>query len=640
MIPANRYSPRMADQLKEYLLTELSRARSDRQPLERKWMLWNRMYRAQPEQEVKTFPWPGAANLVIPLIATDVDIMFSRLMALLFGPKNLWTMTALHDGMVDFAPRLQEFMQWAQTAELGVYDAVADFMLDTCKLGTGVLKTRYTRETRNVYEFRELQQSGQVLERQARMMLKDHPSVHHVPLHNFYIPGTATDLQAAPWCAEKLSLTWAQLANRINAGIYTNVQNIGAWWANGRGNQVERDLQRLDRFVPSVGDKFEPFEFWVDWDIDGDGQQEALVCTIHEESRSYLRLDFNPFFNQEKPYDFARYMRQPNRFYGIGIAEMLEDFQEEISTMHNQRIDNTAVQTAQVLVYRKGGSIKQDTPIYPGVKLPVDDVEGDMKSLPLGNGMATSSIPNEQISHSYGKDRVGINDWNSGGDDPSVGYSTATVGVQQLREGVKRSDQVLREMRRAISGVGMRCAELYQQFNQGNKPYLAMGQKEGLMVQKVLSFPLEIIRAGVGIEVTATSSSYNKELQQRTDMLIMGQLTQYYGQLLQYMQLIVNPQLPPQMQAVAMQAAQAGSIMLRRMLDNYGTQDADRLAPDLQEALNGQSQQLGQLQQVAYGGGQAMGQGGPGQLGMGAAGPGYGGAPSGMPAQLGTGQGY
>jgi hypothetical protein len=599
MIPQSRYNPRLADQLKEYLLAELSRARSDRQNLEKLWMRWHRMYRARPEVEHKTFPWDGAANIVVPLIGTNVDIVYARLMAMLFGPQNLWTCTPLRDDMVDFAPRLQEMLQWAQHNELGVYDAVGSFLLDLTKLGTGVIKTRYTRETKKVYEFREVQTTDQspmqVIERQARILLKNHPSVHHVYLPNFFIPATANDIQSAPWAGERLNLTWSQYVNRVRAGIYTGIENVGQFMANSRGGLVERNMQTLDNFIPSKGDRFEPYEFWLDWDIDGDGEQEALVCTIHEESRSYLRIDFNPFFNQEKPYDFARYMKQENRFYGIGIAEMLDHFQEEITTMHNQRIDNTAVQTAQVLAYRKGGPIKQDTPIYPGAKIAVEDPTTDLRPLPLGNGMATSSIPNEQMSLSYAKDRVGVNDYISGGDDPSIGYGTATTAVQQLREGSKRFDQVLREVRQCLSGAGTKVAELYQQFNQRGKQYLVLGPKDGQMVSTILSFPLDLIRSGVNIDVTATSAAYNKEVEARTNMMIMQQLTQYYGQLLQYMQLIINPQLPPQLKIVAEQAAMAGSIMLRRLLDTYGTQDAERLVPDLQEAISGNSQQLGQL---------------------------------------------
>lgn len=556
-----------------------------------------------PKAESNNFPFPNSSNLVIPIVATDVDTIYSRLMGMYFASESLWVARATRPDMVEFAPRLEEFMGWAQENELNIYEPISNWLLETVKLGTGVLKTRYTREYKKVYEFREIGMadgSVQTLERQARILLKDRPEVSHVPLWNFYVPPGYSDLQQMPWCAERIPLTWSQLVRRWQHGIYTGLDQLGQHWARSKGHMIEQNLDRMDNYIPQQGDKFEVFEFWLDWDIDADGQDEAIVCTIHPETRTFLRIDFNPFFNQEKPYDFSRYFRIENRFYGIGVAEMLKVFQDEVSTMHNQRLDSYSVSNAALFVALKTGNIKQDEPLWPGRILLVDDLN-EIKPLQLGSPLG-QDIGQERMTLEYGRQRTGVNDWVAGFDSPGANYATATTAVQQLREGAKRIDQTLRENRRCLSNVGMRVAELYQQFNQGGKPYLAMGQKDGEMVATVLRFPLEIIRAGVAIDVRATSASQNKEVEIRTNMMVMQQVTQYYMQLIQAMQLMLNPQLPPQIQRAAHDAVVGGSVMMRRILDAHGMQDVDKIVPDIQEILNAGQQQIGALAGALSGG--------------------------------------
>lgn len=625
MIPANRVNSAAVDNLMVYLTTELRRAQSERKPLEQVWMRYHEAYRALPPGGINNYPLARSANLTIPVIATDVDTIYARLMAMYFGQDDLWTCRPLNDQMVDFAPRLQEFLSWAQTHELRIYDPIADWLLETAKLGTGVLKTRYTRESKKVYEFREVLDgmgNVQTLERQAKILIKDHPDVSHVSLWNFFIPSGYSDVQKAPWCAEKIPLSWPQLMQRMKSGLYTNVDRLGQHWAQSKGSMIDLNLDKLDSYIPSRGDKFDAYEFWLDWDIDADGEDEAVVCTIHPDTQTYLRLDFNPFFNQEKPYDFSRYLRLEKRFYGVGIAEMLYAFQQEISTMHNQRLDNQSIANAMMFVALKTGNIKQDEPLFPGRIILVDSQD---EIRPLAIGVPTQfDMQQEQLTLNYASRRTGVNDFVEGNTSASTNYATATTAVQQLREGAKRIDQTIRENRHCLSNVGTRVAELYQQFNQGGKPYLAMGPVDGQYVAQILQFPLEIIRAGVAIDVSAASAAHNKEVELRSNMMVMQQVTQYYMQLLQTLQIAIDPNMPPQMQQMAHDAAIGGSILMRRILDATGVQDTDRIVPDIQTILNAGQQQLNPLA-GALGGGAPMA-------------PGFG-QPQGIQGFLGSGQG-
>lgn len=610
MIPYNQLNQRAANLLLEYLREEISRALSERRPLEEKWLRYQRLYKAQPEKQVKEFPFYGASNLVIPVIATDVDTIDSRLMGILFGPENLYSTRPLREDAIDYAPRLQEFLKWAQGAELGTYRAVADFIIEMCKLGTGVVKERYRRDQRLVYEFRET--PGGTLQRMTRAMLKDSPEQSHVSLYDFLVPAGTIDHQTAPWNAERIMLSWNQLQQRVRAGIYLGSDRLQAWNARDKGSWLRQEVDRMQSYEPSLASQFELWEVWVDFDIGGFGEPVPLVCTLHLPSMTYLRIDYNPFFHQEKPYSVARYLRQEKQFYGIGIAELLEMFQEEATAMNNQRIDNATLMNSAMMKARSGSGIREDEPIFPGRWFIVKEME-DIAPLQFGQLMG-STIGDEQHVLSYAQRRTGVNDYVMGNSSAAVGYAAAQTNIMQHQEAAKRFDQTLREVRVALGESGRRVTELYQQFNQGGKPYLVMGDRDGEVVNRILQFPLELIRHSVAIEVTATSAALNKETQIRTNTILMQMVAQFYQQMFQMMQMAISPQMPPQLRMLAERAVIGGATLMRRTLDSYDMQDVAQIIPDMQEILYGQQQQLAALGVPAdpswAAAGQALGGGG------------------------------
>lgn len=623
MIPEGQYDPARLTTLTQYLTTQLRNAQSGRTELETNWHRYDRAYRVKPEHEVKEFPFEGCSNLVVPLVPTDVDKVYAWIMATLFGQENLWSVKAWRPEWAQDVAKLQEFLQWAQTNELDMYNEVADWVKEFCLLGTGIIKTRYHREEQKVYEYREAQtdgeQEGQIFERQAKIMMHDRPKPEHISLWDFYIDPAATSIENASWCAQHVPMTWLEFMRRVNMGVYKNDTKLSESWATSRGHLLKQHQQELSGYTPFQGSFLEMYEFWVRYDIDGDGQDEALVVTIHTPSNTVVRFDFNPFFNQLPPFDACRFVRVPKSFYGIGLGEMLYYGQAEITTMHNQRIDAVTVRNMPVFWALKGGAIGQDTPIFPGVKLLVDSPNA-IGVLKLAEGQYVSTAPDEQMAMAIMRERVGANDFVMGGDGADVAYAAATTALNQLREGKKRFDQVMREVRGCLGSVGLKVMELYQQFNQRGKQYTALGAADGEIVTRVLNFPLDIIRAGVIVDVAATSAAMNKEVEVRTNTLLMQMLNQHGQQQLQLMAQLSNPQIPEPMKQLINAQLRSGSIMMKKILDSYGVQDASDLVTDFNGAAGGNPGQ------GPVGAGAGIPQGAMQQ-------PGMGGVPQGAPEQ-------
>ena len=605
MIPQGQYDPARAETLLWYLIQEIRRTQGDRGPLEAFWIKAEKVYRARPAEAKKDFPFTGASNLVVPVAATDVETLYARLMGLLFEPSNLWSITARRPELVDFAAATQEFMEWAQANEIKPYRGVGNWLLELHKLGTGILKQRYVREMKKVYEWREIQ--GQPWQQQAVILLKDNPTLDHVRLWDFFIPAGFPLIQEAPWCAERVRLTWQQFMNRVKAGIYTNADKVGAWYFNPPLNRVQQAADQISMYQASLNSQMELFEFWLDYDIDGDGWDEALVCTIHLDSQTYVRLDYNPYFNQEKPYSSGCFLRDVNSFYGIGLCEMLEQFQEEITAMHNQWVDNGTVANSQMYAVRKNSVFfRKNEAAYPGRFIPMDDPMKDIQPLPLGAGMGAAlnaAVEAQTVARQEAQRRTGVNDYVQANASPSVGYGAAYTTQQMLLQSDKRFGETLREVRNVLGESGVRILELYQQYNQDGKPFVALGPKDGQLVDLVLKFPLDLVRKGLAVSVTAIDAATSKDAQIRTTTLVFQQLTQFYQQYMTLMSYVMNPQIPPPMRQVAQTAAQGSAVLMRRLLELYGQQDYDRMIPEMETGVNAQQLQLANLQSLLQSGG-------------------------------------
>lgn len=567
-------------------------------------MRWEKVYRARPAAEKKDFPFRGASNLVVPVAATDIETLYSRMMGLLFEPPNLWSCTARRPELVDFAAATQEFLEWAQHTEIQPYRGVGNWLLELHKMGTGLLKQRYVREMKKVFEWREMGQ--QTWQQQAVVLMKDFPQLGHVRLWDFFIPPGFPLIQDAPWVAERVRLTWPQFMNRVKAGIYTNADRVGAWYFNPPLNRVQNEMDRISHYQSSQNQQMELFEFWLDYDIDGDGWDEALVCTIHLESQTYVRLDFNPYFNQEKPYSSACFLRDVNSFYGIGLCEMLDQFQQEITAMHNQRIDNGTVANSQMYAIRKDNVFfKKNEAAWPGRMIPMNDPKNDIQAIPLGAGMGSAlaaAVESEGVTRQEAQRRTGVNDYVQANASPAVGYGAAYTTQQMLLQSDKRFGETLREVRNALDESGTRILELYQQYNQAGKPFVALGPKDGQLVNVVLKFPLDLIRKGLKVSTTAIDAATSKDAQIRTTTLVFQQLTQFYQQYMTLMSYTMNPQMPPQIRMVAQTAAEGSAVLMRRLLELYGQQDYDRMIPEMETGANAQQLQLLNIQSLLQSG--------------------------------------
>ena len=200
----------------DWIVPEITTAETARASLERRWRDWMEQYRAPANQPLKSFPWEGAANYVMPVTAIDVDQLYAKFIQTIHAPANLWTIEALNPNWTDAAKPIQDFMQWLDGAILKMEDVNKRALLEMVKFGTCVYKVDWHFERRNVWSYDE--NGGRI--RAERTV--SHPIVDHVRLTDFLMPAYSYAIQAddqggAPWVAEKHRVRLAKLESIADA---------------------------------------------------------------------------------------------------------------------------------------------------------------------------------------------------------------------------------------------------------------------------------------------------------------------------------------------------------------------------------------------------------------------------------------
>lgn len=574
--------PNVAGEVVTWLTQEIQLAQRERQDLTDNLVKWERMYEAVPAQQTKTFPWPGASNLEIPTIATAVETVHSRILNTIFGPKDVWSAVAKSPEWTDVVEDVARWLNWVGKEVLHLKPIVSKWVLSTIKFGTGVLKETW------VHTQKKVTKKG-IAGGIESSIIDTHygPQLSTIPLADFYISNDALfsgDIQNCEWVGERQIYSYKQLKALETNEIIHDVDKIKDMKRTS-ATDMEEEVAGNSGYDINEFKDYELWEVYCSYDIDGDGIPEELCVLFHLETMTPLKVILNPLYHQERPYNVIRYMPRDNSFYGIGLCQMLEPIQLEVSSMHNRRLDNATLSNTAAFT-RVRGSRTGPLEWYPGVVFDVNNPQ-DITPLVVGQQHTTLLIE-EQHTNAIGEKRSGVSDYSVGRESSAIGSrATATSTLALIKEGNNRYKTIQDEVRDGLLNVGHQTIMFYQQNPDAKIYYEMFSKKNAPMIRKFLTLPQELSRAGVLIDVPAISEAYNKDVQRQTYMTLMQVMQQFYTGVMQAFQLATSPDpnIPKPMKDLAVQGATAASKIWGRVLEAFDIVDAETFTPDVETLL-------------------------------------------------------
>ena len=168
------------------------------------------------------------------------------------------------------------------------------------------------------------------------------------------------DIFIDPTCMddmEKCQFVIHRYESSLNAlkqdGRYENLDKVEAAQYNLTNDpQYLREDQTYFEFKDKPRKKFVVHEYWGNYDIDGDGIAEPIVCAWV--GNTIIRLESNPYPDNKPPFVIVPFSAVPFQMFGEALAETIGDNQKVKTAITRGMIDNMAKSNNAVVATRKG----------------------------------------------------------------------------------------------------------------------------------------------------------------------------------------------------------------------------------------------------------------------------------------------
>lgn len=136
-------------------------------------------------------------------------------------------------------------------------------------------------------------------------------------------------------------------------GRYENLDKVEAAQYNLTNDpQYLREDQSYFEFKDKPRKKFVVHEYWGNYDIDGDGIAEPIVCAWV--GNTLIRLESNPYPDKKPPFVIVPFSAVPFHMFGEALAETIGDNQKIKTAITRGMVDNMAKSNNAVVATRKG----------------------------------------------------------------------------------------------------------------------------------------------------------------------------------------------------------------------------------------------------------------------------------------------
>ena len=256
-----------------------------------------------------------------------------------------------------------------QLEESGASKHLRSTSFEMALFGTGVMKGPFAIDK----EYPNWDDEGEY-----NPLIKTVPQVSHVSVWNFYPDPDANNMDEAQYVIERHKMSRSQL-RALKKRPYFRDSVIDDVIARGENYEKLYWEDDLSDYAPQHDiDRFEVMEYWGTVDIELLEEQDITIpkdlqdldelqANIWVCNGRLLRVVLNPFKPARIPYMAAPYELNPYSFFGVGIAENMDDTQTLMNGFMRMAVDN-AVLSGNLLIEVDETNLVpgQDLTVYPG----------------------------------------------------------------------------------------------------------------------------------------------------------------------------------------------------------------------------------------------------------------------------------
>jgi hypothetical protein len=284
--------------------------------------------------------------------------------------------TVLETAPAKDAARLMQKLIHDQIEESNGSSELRNALFEASLFGTGIVKGPFNYN-KTLSRWEKDEETG---EREYNPLTVRVPRIEFVSVWDFFPDPNATTIEECEYTFHRHKLNRSQLRNLAKLPHF-NKEQIRACLTMG-SNYVEKDYEselKDDHRNEDYGNGlFEVLEYWgvmdaqyareagMDIPNEVDDLDEVQVNAWISNGK-LLRGVINPFTPYRLPYNAFPYERNPYSFFGIGVAENMDDSQQIMNGHARMAIDNLALSGSIVFDVDESALVGgQSMEIYPG----------------------------------------------------------------------------------------------------------------------------------------------------------------------------------------------------------------------------------------------------------------------------------
>lgn len=564
--------------------------------IESKYTAWAAAWECKPTRATRNFPWPGASNIRVPIVRMHADTFAARVMMFMFGTQPL---VEVQGWPKELSDPFEKWINWKAINQWQLFDVANQKMTIGQKSGTAVTKVCWLEE----YDI-DVNASADGADYTETDLDLSGVKIRPCPFEDFYV----YPIEA---------VHDSDIIVRFNRVRYTpeiaeyNCQT-GRWewpWELDPNNLEKRPLkgclksisipkQEKEQQQAGVGDSeathLELVETYLRYPIGDDpARYYSIVVLWSPDLNDFIDCYFNPAPRNMRTFSVYRPCPREGLFFGDSWVDMLQQFQEEVTTIHNDRRDNSKLaNTVTLKVKEKSGFL--DQLIYPGKQIVCQDMD-DIQPLEFGRPHM-ETISEELHTLGLAERLTGINSAMQGsaaGATGKRGVYSAQGTMAILSETNDRQGLGIRLFRNAL-GECLKFATILQTTYQPNDPALEFFQEKD---REAIAAAIKYMRSSetrlhmTPFEIRTSTAAANREIERQNLFQVMGVFERWYGQATQMATQLLNPQLNPGLREIYIQTLRSMQALAHRIMAAFEENEPEKILPDYAALVGGTEQQ-------------------------------------------------
>ena len=321
-----------------------------------------------------TQSYESLSKVFVPEILRAVETLVAKLFQMLAGSPNWVEFVGRESSDNQSALAMTELVRY-QMEENGFNSRIMDSLRQMLIAGFTVRKVMW--DFKQVKRARRTQDGQRIVE---NAVVTDHWTWEPVDLLSFHISDINTpynDIQKATWIAEQTENSKDYVYERMRRGWFSSFNKAAIELTAQPKLSQARNLANKRNAASGYNskdtkDRVELVERWglikakyvhtpeelQELQIDGETPVESVIVIANK--THLLKLEANPFWHGEKPYNACPYVAKEGEFAGLGVAQIGEKLQEELNDTRRQTMDNKTLILSNMWLKGRASGIKNE----------------------------------------------------------------------------------------------------------------------------------------------------------------------------------------------------------------------------------------------------------------------------------------